>query len=206
MKKTATLCCKIFDRTGRIFFVVKCSMLVNIYARLSFCVKLGQSLGFFMISPYLCTPKNKTKRKNIMEYMSQEGYDELVAELQHMVKVELPAVRDAIAEARDKREQGKLLSIISFKQKILENARVIDKSRLQSDKVGLLSKVKITNVANKCSMTYTIVNPHEADLHSGKISIKSPIAQALLGKKAGDEVMVKVPAGLMKFHIDNVEL
>lgn len=219
MKKTATLCCKIFDRTGRIFFVVKCSMLVNIYARLSFCVKLGQSLGFFMISPYLCTPKNKTKRKNIMEYMSQEGYDELVAELQHMVKVELPAVRDTIAEARDKgdlsenfeyhaakREQGKLLSRISFKQKILENARVIDKSRLQSDKVGLLSKVKITNVANKCSMTYTIVNPHEADLHSGKISIKSPIAQALLGKKAGDEVMVKVPAGLMKFHIDNVEL
>ena len=140
-----------------------------------------------------------------MEYMSQEGYDELVAELQHMVKVELPAVRDAIAEARDKgdlsenfeyhaakREQGKLLSRISFKQKILENARVIE--------------VKITNVANKCSMTYTIVNPHEADLHSGKISIKSPIAQALLGKKAGDEVMVKVPAGLMKFHIDNVEL
>lgn len=63
MKKTATLCCKIFDRTGRIFFVVKCSMLVNIYARLSFCVKLGQSLGFFMISPYLCMPKNKTKRK-----------------------------------------------------------------------------------------------------------------------------------------------
>lgn len=163
--------------------------------------------------------ESNKKKKSIMEYMSQEGYDELVAELQHMVKVELPAVRDAIAEARDKgdlsenfeyhaakREQGKLLSRISFKQKILENARVIDKSRLQSDKVGLLSKVKITNVANKCSMTYTIVNPHEADLHSGKISIKSPIAQALLGKKAGDEVMVKVPAGLMKFHIDTVEL
>ena len=128
--------------------------------------------------------------------MSQEGYDELVAELQHMVNVELPAVRDAIAEARDKgdlsenfeyhaakREQGKLLSRISFKQKVLENARVIDKSRLKSDTVGLLSKIKITNLANKCSMNYTIVNPHEADLHSGKISIKSPIAKALLGKK-----------------------
>ena len=86
-----------------------------------------------------------------MEYMSQEGYDELVAELQHMVNVELPAVRDAIAEARDKgdlsenfeyhaakREQGKLLSRISFKQKVLENARVIDKSRLKSDTVGWL--------------------------------------------------------------------
>lgn len=139
-----------------------------------------------------------------MEYMSQEGYDELVAELQHMVNVELPAVRDAIAEARDKgdlsenfeyhaakREQGKLLSRISFKQKVLENARVIDKSRLKSDTVGLLSKIKITNLANKCSMNYTIVNPHEADLHSGKISIKSPIAKALLGKKAGEEVMVR---------------
>ena len=151
--------------------------------------------------------------------MSQEGYDELVAELQHMVNVELPAVRDAIAEARDKgdlsenfeyhaakREQGKLLSRISFKQKVLENARVIDKSRLKSDTVGLLSKIKITNLANKGSMSYVIVNPHEADLHSGKISIKSPIAKALLGKKAGDEVMVKVPAGLLKFRLDSVEL
>ena len=72
-----------------------------------------------------------------------------------------------------------------YKRQVLENARVIDKSRLKSDTVGLLSKIKITNLANKCSMNYTIVNPHEADLHSGKISIKSPIAKALLGKKAG---------------------
>ncbi len=154
-----------------------------------------------------------------MEYMSQEGYDELVAELQHMVNVELPAVRDAIAEARDKgdlsenfeyhaakREQGKLLSRIRFKQKVLEHARVIDKSRLNSDVVGLLSKVKITNVANNCTMDYTIVNPHEADLHNGKISIKSPIAHALVGKKAGDEVSVRVPAGLLRFRIESVEL
>ena len=163
--------------------------------------------------------QKETRKQGKMEYMSQEGYDELVAELQHMVNVELPAVRDAIAEARDKgdlsenfeyhaakREQGKLLSRISFKQKVLENARVIDKSRLKSDTVGLLSKIKITNLANKCSMNYTIVNPHEADLHSGKISIKSPIAKALLGKKAGEEVMVKVPAGLLKFRLDSVEL
>ncbi len=154
-----------------------------------------------------------------MEYMSQEGYDELVAELQHMVNVELPAVRDAIAEARDKgdlsenfeyhaakREQGKLLSRIRFKQKVLEHARVIDKSLLKSDTVGLLSKVKITNVGNNCTMDYTIVNPHEADLHNGKISIKSPIAHALIGKKAGDEVSVRVPAGLLRFRIESVEL
>ena len=98
------------------------------------------------------------------------------------------------------------MSRISFKQKVLENARVIDKSRLKSDTVGLLSKVRITNLSTKCSMTYSIVNPHEADLHNGKISIKSPIGKALLGKKAGEEVVVKVPAGLLKFRVESVEL
>ena len=127
-----------------------------------------------------------------MEYMSQEGYDQLVAELQEMINVELPRVKDAIAEARDKgdlsenfeyhaakREQGKLLSRISYKQKILENARVIDASVLVSDTVGLLRKVEMTNLGNNAKMTYTIVNPHEANLKEGKISIKSPIAEAL---------------------------
>ena len=154
-----------------------------------------------------------------MEYMSQEGYDELVAELQHMVNVELPAVRDAIAEARDKgdlsenfeyhaakREQGKLLSRIRFKQKVLENARVIDKSLLNNDCVGLLSQVEITNLANNAHMAYTIVNSHEANLREGKISIKSPIGQALLNKKAGDVVEVRVPAGLLKLRIEDVHL
>ena len=96
-----------------------------------------------------------------MEYMSQEGYDKLVAELQEMINVELPRVKDAIAEARDKgdlsenfeyhaakREQGKLLSRISYKQKILENARVIDASVLGNDTVGLLRKVEMTNLGN----------------------------------------------------------
>ena len=145
--------------------------------------------------------------------MSQEGYDELVAELEHLEKVELPAVRDAIAEARDKgdlsenfeyhaakREQG------SFKRKVLENARVIDKSRLKSDTVGLLSQVEITNLANKFKMTYTIVSPHESNIHEGKISIKSPIAQALLGKKSGDVVEVRVPAGKLNLRIESVKL
>ena len=151
--------------------------------------------------------------------MSQEGYDKLVAELQELENVELPKVRDAIAEARDKgdlsenfeyhaakREQGKLLSRIRFKQKVLENARVIDKSRLNSDCVGLLSKVEITNLANLAHMTYMIVNSHEANLREGKISIKSPIGQALLNKKAGDIVEVRVPAGLLKLQIESVSL
>ena len=149
--------------------------------------------------------------------MSQEGYDKLVAELQELENVELPKVRDAIAEARDKgdlsenfeyhaakREQGKLLSRIRFKQKVLENARVIDKSLLNNDCVGLLSQVEITNLANNAHMAYTIVNSHEANLREGKISIKSPIGQALLNKKAGDVVEVRVPAG--KLRIEDVHL
>lgn len=151
--------------------------------------------------------------------MSQEGYDKLVAELQELENVELPKVRDAIAEARDKgdlsenfeyhaakREQGKLLSRIRFKQKVLENARVLDKSLLNGECVGLLSKVEITNLANNAHMAYTIVNSHEANLREGKISIKSPIGQALLNKKAGDVVEVRVPAGLLKLRIEDVHL
>jgi transcription elongation factor GreA len=152
------------------------------------------------------------------EYMSQEGYDKLVAELQHMVSVELPQVKDAIAEARDKgdlsenfeyhaakREQARLLGRIRFKQRVLEFARVIDKSRLGSDSVGLLCKVGITNMANNNTMSYTIVSPHEANLREGKISIKSPIAQALLNKHVGDVVDVRVPAGMLKLRIESIE-
>ena len=154
-----------------------------------------------------------------MEYMSQEGYNKLVAELQHLEQVELPAVRDAIAEARDKgdlsenfeyhaakREQGRLLGRISFKRKVLEHARVIEKSKLKNDSVGLLSQVEITNLANNFKMTYTIVSPHESNIHEGKISIKSPIAQALLNKKAGDTVQVRVPAGMLNLRIESVSL
>ncbi|MDO4981797.1 MAG: transcription elongation factor GreA [Prevotellaceae bacterium] len=154
-----------------------------------------------------------------MEYMSQEGYDSLVAELHELESVELPKVREAIAEARDKgdlsenfeyhaakRAQARLLSRISFKQKVLANARVIDMSRLSANSVQLLCKVEMTNLASDKKMTYTIVSPHEADIHEGKISIKSPIAQALLNKKVGDVVEVRVPAGVMKLRIENIQL
>ncbi len=154
-----------------------------------------------------------------MEYMSKEGYDKLVAELKQLENIELPRVRDAIAEARDKgdlsenfeyhaakREQGRLLGQIKYKQKVLEFARVLDTSRLNNDKIGLLSKVEMTNLRTKTKMTYTVVSPHEANLREGKISIKSPIAQALLNKKVGDEVEAHVPAGVIKLRIDNINL
>ena len=151
--------------------------------------------------------------------MSQEGYDKLVAELRYMESVELPQVREAIAEARDKgdlsgnfeyhaakREQSRLLGRIRFKQRVLANARVIDMSRLGSDCVQLLSKVEMTNLANNSRMTYTIVSQHEANLREGKISIKSPIAQALLNKKVGDVVEVSVPAGIVRLRIESIQL
>ena len=151
-----------------------------------------------------------------MEYMSQEGYDKLVAELRHMESVELPLVREAIAEARDKgdlsenfeyhaakREQARLLGRIRFKQRVLANARVIDMSRLNSDCVQLLSKVQMTNLATNKAMTFTIASPHEANIREGKISIKSPIGEALLNKKVGDIVEVKVPVGILKLRIDH---
>jgi transcription elongation factor GreA len=154
-----------------------------------------------------------------MEYMSQEGYDKLVAELHQLESVELPQVREAIAEARDKgdlsenfeyhaakREQARLLGRIRFKQKVLANARVIDMSRLGTDSVQLLSKVEMTNLSNNNTMTYTITSPNEANIREGKISIKSPIAQALLNKKVGNVVEVRVPAGLLTLRIDKIQL
>ena len=154
-----------------------------------------------------------------MEYMSQEGYDKLVAELRQLESVELPQVREAIAEARDKgdlsenfeyhaakREQGRLLSRIRFKQRVLANARVIDMSRLGTDSAQLLCKVEMTNLTNNSKMTYTIASPHEANLREGKISVKSPIAQALLNKKVGDIVEVRVPAGQIKLRIESIQL
>ena len=151
--------------------------------------------------------------------MSQEGYDKLVEELKYLENVELPRVKDAISEARDKgdlsenfeyhaakREQARLLGRIRFKQRVLEFARVIDMSRLNSDGVGLLSRVEMTNMATNAKMTYTIASPHEANLREGKISIKSPIGQALLNKHVGDVVEVPVPAGVMKLRIESISL
>lgn len=154
-----------------------------------------------------------------MEYMSQEGYDKLLEELHQMEYVDLPRIKEAIAEARAqgdlsenfeyhaaKREQGKLLSRIKYKQKVLEFARVIDTKHLNTDMVGILNQVVLTNILTNTKMTCTIVNPHEANLKERKISIQSPIAKALLGKHKGDEVEVVVPAGKQKFRIEDIQL
>lgn len=151
--------------------------------------------------------------------MSQECYDQLVAELENLVKVVLPKAQDELSEARAKgdlsenfeyhaarRELRRIMGKIRFKTNVLQNARVLDTSVLDSETVGLLRKVELTNLANNARMTYTIVNPHEANLREGKISIKSPIAEALLGKRAGDEVEAHVPAGIVRLRVEKISI
>ena len=151
--------------------------------------------------------------------MSQEGYDKLVAEIRHLREVELPRVIDAVAEARDKgdlsenyeyraatREQSRLFGRIRFKQRILANARVLDTTSRKADTVQLLSNVELTDLNKNRSLRFTIVSTHEANIKEGKISVKSPIAQALINKKKGDIVQVRVPAGILKLRIDDIQL
>jgi len=152
-----------------------------------------------------------------MEYMSKECYDALVAEINELTTVELPKAKDELSEARAKgdlsenfeyhaakRALRRLMSKIRFKSVVLQNARVLDTSILDSEIVGLFRKVEVTNLRTNRKNTFTIVNPHEADMHEGKISIKSPIAEALLGKKAGDVVEAHVPAGVIQLRIESI--
>ena len=151
--------------------------------------------------------------------MSQEGYDKMVAELQRLESVERPKASAAIAEARDKGDlsenseydaakeaQAHLEDKINQMKLAIQEAKIIDTSRLSSDSVQILCKVEMTNLVNNAKMAYTIVSENEADLRSGKISIKTPIAQGLLGKKVGDEVEITIPRGTIKLRIDNISI
>ncbi|RUA29020.1 MAG: transcription elongation factor GreA [Bacteroidetes bacterium] len=153
-----------------------------------------------------------------IQYFSEEGLEKLRAELEELTTVQRPAISAAIAEARDKGDlsenaeydaakeaQGLLELKISKLQEIVRNARVIDESKIDTSKVLLLSKVTIKNQANGATMEYMIVPEKEADLKSGKISVSSPIAKGLLGKKVGDLAEVQVPVGKMIFEIVDIK-
>ena len=152
-----------------------------------------------------------------MAYMSQEGYDKLVAELKQLETVERPKASAAIAEARDKGDlsenaeydaakeaQAHLEEKINRIKVAISEAKIIDPSRLSTDSVQILSKVEMTNLANKAKMAYTIVSESEANLREGKISIATPIAQGLLNHKVGDEVEIKIPRGTIHLRIDKI--
>ena len=154
-----------------------------------------------------------------MEYLSKERYDEIVAEINFLINEEYPRIKDALAEARAqgdlsenfeyraaRRAQGKTISRIRFLQRVLDYSRIIDTKALPKDQISLLSKVEFTNLATNVKMTYTIVSPHEMDLQNGKISCKSPIGMALMGKKVCDIVDVQAPSGVFQLRIESMSI
>ena len=154
-----------------------------------------------------------------MEYLSKQRYDEIAAELKHLIGEVYPKVQDDLAEAsaqgdrsdnagyrEARRLQGKTISRIRFLQRILEHSRVIDPDLLPKDRVCLLSRVVFTNLLTNTRMEFEIVSPHEMDLEAGKISLKSPIGAALMGKSVGEIVEAQVPSGTLRLRIDSITL
>lgn len=154
-----------------------------------------------------------------MAYMTQEGYDKMVAQLRHMETIDRPAASAAIAEARDKGDlsenseydaakeaQAMLEMKINNLKATIASAKIIDPSKLQSDVVQILSTVEMKNVKNGMLMKYTIVSESEANLREGKISSTTPIAQGLLGHHVGDVVEVKIPQGIIQLEIVNISI
>ena len=154
-----------------------------------------------------------------MEYLSKQRYDEIAAELKHLIHEVYPKVKEDLAEAsaqgdrsdnagyrEARRMQGKTISRIRFLQKVLEHSRVIDPDSLPKDRVCLLSRVEFTNLATNTRMRFEIVSPHEMDLEAGKISLKSPIGAALMGKRVGEMAEVQIPSGTLRLRIESITL
>jgi transcription elongation factor GreA len=152
-------------------------------------------------------------------YITQEGLNKLKAELDQLMNVERPAISKQIGEAIEKGDisenaeydaakdaQGMLEAKIAVLREKIANSRIIDESKIDTSSVQILNKVTIKNKKNNATMVYTIVSEHEADLKSGKISIETPIAKGLMGKKVGDVVDIKVPSGIMQFEIVDISL
>ncbi len=152
-------------------------------------------------------------------YMTEEGLAKLKMELDHLTKVERPSISQQIAEARDKGDlsenaeydaakeaQGMLEMRISRMEDMLANARVIDESKIDTSSVQILNKVKIKNTKTNAQVEYMLVSEAEADIKNGKISVATPIAKGLLGKKVGDVVEINVPSGVMSFEVVEISL
>ncbi|MGD9558909.1 MAG: transcription elongation factor GreA [Mangrovibacterium sp.] len=152
-------------------------------------------------------------------YITQEGLNKLKDELDHLMNVERPAISKQIGEAIEKGDisenaeydaakdaQGMLEAKIAALRDKIAHARIIDESKIDTSAVQILNKVTIRNIKNNTTMQYTIVSEHEADLKSGKISIGTPIAKGLMGKKVGDVVQINVPSGVIPFEIVDISL
>ena len=146
-------------------------------------------------------------------YMTEEGYNKILAEINYLESVKRPEISAQIAEARDKGDlsenaeydaakeaQGILEGKIAQLKGLIANARLIDEKQIKTDVVQIMNKVKLKNVANGAVMTYTLVSDSEANLKENKLAISTPIAQGLMGKKVGDVAEIKVPSGILKFE------
>ncbi|MBS1578819.1 MAG: transcription elongation factor GreA [Bacteroidetes bacterium] len=153
------------------------------------------------------------------EYVTQETFNKMRDELQRMKGIDRPAASKAIAEAREKGDlkenaeydaakeaQGILEAKIKQLEGVIANAKIVDPSTIDTSKVAILTKVTITNVATKKTVTYQIVGEKEADLKAGKISASSPIGKGLLGKTKGEVAEVQAPNGVLKFKVDAISI
>lgn len=152
-----------------------------------------------------------------LQYVTKETLEQMKAELQRMKSVDRPAASKAIAEAREKGDlkenaeydaakeaQGLLEAKIAAFEGSLSNIRVIDEANIDTSKVSILTKVRLTNLGTKKQVTYKIVSEKEADLKAGKISVTSPIGKGILGKQVGETAEVQAPAGILKFKIEEI--
>ncbi|MDO4702327.1 transcription elongation factor GreA [Tannerella sp.] len=152
-------------------------------------------------------------------YMTEEGYNKILAEINYLESVKRPEISAQIAEARDKGDlsenaeydaakeaQGILEGKIAQLKGLISNARLIDEAQIKTDVVQIMNKVKIKNLQNKAVMTYTLVSDSEANLKENKIAVSTPIAQGLMGKKVGDIAEIQVPSGMMKFEIMEISI
>ena len=152
-------------------------------------------------------------------YMTEDGLRKLNEEIRELESVQRPEISRQIAEARDKGDlsenaeydaakeaQGMLEAKIAQLKTLAASARLIDESAIGTDEVRIMNKVTLLNLKTKKEMTYTLVSESEADLRSGKISVNTPIAQGLLGKKVGDVVEIKVPSGIMNFEVLDISI
>ncbi|KKY62514.1 transcription elongation factor GreA [Tannerella forsythia] len=152
-------------------------------------------------------------------YMTEEGYNKILSEINYLESVKRPEISAQIAEARDKGDlsenaeydaakeaQGILEGKIAQLKGLISNARLIDEAQIKTDVVQIMNKVKIKNLQNKAVMTYTLVSDSEANLKENKIAVSTPIAQGLMGKRVGDIAEIQVPSGIMKFEIMEISI
>lgn len=176
--------------------------------------KSSEQSGFFFI--YTTTMNQEAKMSKVV-YLTEEGLHKLQAELNQLKSVERPAISKMIAEARDKGDlsenaeydaakeaQGMLELKISKLEDTVANSRIIDETKIDISKVQILNKIKLKNLKTNTTVEYTLVAESEANLKEGKLSVGTPIAKALMGKKVGDVVDVQIPSGTVQFQIVDI--